>query len=136
MPRLLPAILIGVAVIFDILIAISLPLVPDLKLYIVGIDFSQTTFGSTLLLFNGQVNSAGKTFLVQNLVQLQVKFLFVFFFFGKNVTDKPDLFIYLFFLSNFHPFSWASGEGILALACKIEPLTKRTQGSVRQGQSR
>jgi hypothetical protein len=72
-------VLTAIAVIFDILIAISIPLVPGIKFYIVGIDFVNTTIvdsastptGSNITAslflpsFNGQVNSAGKSISVQ-----------------------------------------------------------------------
>jgi hypothetical protein len=80
-------VLIGIAVIFDVLIAISIPFVPAIRFYIVAIDFTNnmvtinvtnTTTGTNTTLsvysssFNGQVSSAGKSISVQSLVQLQV----------------------------------------------------------------
>ena len=120
--------LIFVAVLFDVLIAISIPPVPGIQFYIVGIDFKNTTnlrytdapLSSS---FRGQVNSAAESKSVQNLVQLQVS-LCVF------AKIWPTSWLIFFFTRSVGPLVCT-----LALACNIEPLTKHTQGNMLHGQS-
>jgi hypothetical protein len=102
MPQQLPAVLIGIAATFDVLTAISIPLVPQLQLYIVGFRFREILDNITSFPFSGQVNSAQKSLSVDNLVELQVKSLWFFLLKYDQQADRfppPPL----------HPFSWASG---------------------------
>ena len=66
--------IILIAVLLDLLVAISLPFFPTLNLFIVGITFTNNTGDGTAIFespkagFNGQVNSLS----VQNLTDIHV----------------------------------------------------------------
>ena len=94
--------IVVLAVILDLLVAISFPFFPTLNLFIVGITFTNNTAGDGTSVFqtpnssfNGQVNSVG----VQNLIDI-------------HVSSCSRFYIYILKLGfNYSPpSSWVSGK--------------------------